>query len=162
MVGVGCLAYRKAPGKQVILKRRMDLVCCFIVSFMFLKILSCNLHGGWTLPVEIPSFWGTGSCLFHNLWKSWYLMKAATPPPPPKSQAYHGDAASWKRWWKICKFLSFVAGKSLSPLPCGSWGEKQSCDEIVLKLWGNLGGACMTLDQLLCLSVLLFLDHERI
>lgn len=82
MVGVGCLAYRKAPGKQVILERRMDLVCCFIVSFMFLKILSCNLHGGWTLPVEIPSFWGTGSCLFHNLWKSWYLMKAATPPPP--------------------------------------------------------------------------------
>lgn len=38
MVGVRCLAYRKVPGKHVILERRMDLLCCFIVSFMSLKM----------------------------------------------------------------------------------------------------------------------------
>lgn len=38
MVGVGCLAYRKVPGKQVILERRMNLLRCFIVSFMSLKM----------------------------------------------------------------------------------------------------------------------------
>lgn len=36
MVGVGCLAYRQ--GKQVILERRMNLLGCFIVSFMSLKM----------------------------------------------------------------------------------------------------------------------------
>lgn len=38
MVGVGCLAYGKVPGEQVILERRMDLLCCSIVSFMSLKM----------------------------------------------------------------------------------------------------------------------------
>lgn len=27
----------------------------------------------------------------------------------PKSQAHHGDAASRKRWGKMCRFLSFIA-----------------------------------------------------
>lgn len=52
--------------------------------------------------------------------------------------------------------------QNLSSLLSGSWGEKWSCDEVVQELWGNLGGACMTLDQLLRLSALLFLDDERI
>lgn len=38
MAGVGCLTYRKVPGKQIILEKRMDLLCCFIVSFMSLKM----------------------------------------------------------------------------------------------------------------------------
>lgn len=44
--------------------------------------------------------------------------------PPPSPRHTMGMLPAEKGGGKMCGFLSFLAEKNLSPLPCGSWGEK--------------------------------------
>lgn len=84
----------------------MDELCHLSVNFMCLKmhIVSAVSYLVDELCLwKYFNFWIAGSHDFQSVEKLICSMKATK-----KSQAYHGHAASWKRWREMGGFLSFV------------------------------------------------------